>query len=943
MHREAIKYAFGDLKKSRTRSILGILGVSISVFLLTSVSILTDTISSGFVDYMATDSGNLDLRVSVRRLPTDPRNRTKYFNPYPLMEEIRQNVTGIDKILPRWDDWVNYSRPSDTSLSTHWAKVYAYNSTYENELGWGSYVNELNSSFNFSRQVPLNHCIISPELAEHLRIGPGDNFSITIGKKTGNLTVWTVAYPVLKFEMVYSNRFLMMDLQTLYQWIKPKFTGMVTSLEMTLENAAAYYDIRDLEGSQARILAKAEETQTALGWGYAVDAPKGEVIGFSEYLSIGVSIIFVFIMILSMLIAGILINGLLSTSVEERIREFGIFRTLGAHKAYNILIILYQGTILCLIGTTIGVISAALGIKYVALPIVETYVPEGFFIEGIPFVMTPTTVLLSYAIGIGVSLAVSISPALKVARMKIVDAINPYRHEDTLYNIVKESTVNVKLILFGLLLAVNGGIIFFAIPQLLASLDFGNFAILLIVILTMFLIGLTLAGLGIMPVIQRLVVAIFSPFFKKIINIVKITIHRYQRRNNTTVIMFSISFSFVVFTTGMVRIQQAQIGALQKFNTGSHILVRSEETVWNAPTTEIAPQLMEIEGVEKVSTVLAGSDLLSEIYQGGQKDFGATIGDYIAYSSVDCSLAPVDENYQDTVFAEYFSFTQGTREDAFAKLFNGSNTCIISEAIRDWLSLNNGDRVRITFQRGDEREIAEFTIVGVAGGMPGFRRFKSQRMQADNGGVMISQALYAHYMEVPQPGYVEKVFVKLREEYIGDIAKLSQVSSDIRSTIGDEYGINIRNVERQIANSEDTFATISLLFELILLFTIIICLFGLLASAYSSVLERKREIGIIRTLGLHSQSVGVMFTLESLIVMLSSAITGALIGYLAAYLLSQDMILFTESPSVPLVGHIWGTVVRVFGISFATLLVGMQVILRKVKKANLITIFRETL
>ena len=60
------------------------------------------------------------------------------------------------------------------------------------------------------------------------------------------------------------------------------------------------------------------------------------------------------------------------------------------------------------------------------------------------------TLITSYAIGIGVSLAVSISPAIKVMRIQIVESINPYRHEESVYKLVKEEGVNVRLIIIGL-------------------------------------------------------------------------------------------------------------------------------------------------------------------------------------------------------------------------------------------------------------------------------------------------------------------------------------------------------------------------------------------------------------------------------------------------------------------------------------------------------------
>ncbi len=127
---------------------------------------------------------------------------------------------------------------------------------------------------------------------------------------------------------------------------------------------------------------------------------------------------------------------------------------------------------MCVTGTTIGIILSWIGVSYIALPIASRYIPAEFLYEPISFVLRPMTILTSYVIGIGVSLVVSLAPAIKVMRLEIVDAINPYRHEESVYKLVKEEGVNVRLIVIGLILAINGGLIFFFLPRLIITLNF---------------------------------------------------------------------------------------------------------------------------------------------------------------------------------------------------------------------------------------------------------------------------------------------------------------------------------------------------------------------------------------------------------------------------------------------------------------------------------------
>ena len=75
------------------------------------------------------------------------------------------------------------------------------------------------------------------------------------------------------------------------------------------------------------------------------------------------------------------------------------------------------------------------------------------------------------------------------------------------------------------------------------------------------------------------------------------------------------------------------------------------------------------------------------------------------------------------------------------------------------------------------------------------------------------------------------------------------------------------------------------LMEIILMFTVMICIFGLISSMYAVMLERKFEIGILRSMGLKAKNVRNMFLLESMIIMLAAGIMGTFIGTYCAYLM----------------------------------------------------------
>ena len=92
---------------------------------------------------------------------------------------------------------------------------------------------------------------------------------------------------------------------------------------------------------------------------------------------------------------------------------------------------------------------------------------------------------------------------------------------------------------------------------------------------------------------------------------------------------------------------------------------------------------------------------------------------------------------------------------------------------------------------------------------------------------------------------------------------------------------------------------IDIFFTVTLDATVVICLFGLLSSSYSTIIERKKEIGIIRTLGLKGKEIVRLFTIESLIIMMSSGTVGVIVGWITGLLLSMSMNLMSGLPNIP--------------------------------------------
>jgi ABC-type antimicrobial peptide transport system permease subunit len=109
---------------------------------------------------------------------------------------------------------------------------------------------------------------------------------------------------------------------------------------------------------------------------------------------------------------------------------------------------------------------------------------------------------------------------------------------------------------------------------------------------------------------------------------------------------------------------------------------------------------------------------------------------------------------------------------------------------------------------------------------------------------------------------------------------------------------------------------------------------------YAIMLERKFEIGILRSMGMKTRNVRNMFLIESMIILLSSGIMGVIIGTFTSYFLETNMAIMTELPTIFKIPT--ETLIRVFTISVSVGFLGTYVILIKLSRQTIMDTFRET-
>ncbi|MFX0002575.1 MAG: ABC transporter permease [Candidatus Hodarchaeota archaeon] len=976
---QIIKHSWVDLKRDKAKAIFGICGIAVSLFLLTTIGMLNDTVNYNYLLYVTSSTGTSDIMIT-RTFQTD-LTYDPFFDEDIINNELK-GIEGVEKLFPRIMMLVETS--SENINTSGSLQLYGLDFIEEVTGNIGDLIiadDEGEETNEIYDDEPNNgECIILWNVAQILNVSRGDIIHLKYQTYELNLTVAEICIQNLKF-MQFENSLILVNLQQAQSFLNR--VGSINYVVGTIKDPKTVYDASNLDLTTRRLRKIGSNIQERLDLNeFTVSLPKLEELEGGEFLLMTVTIMFWFITILSTLITGILINSILSTSIEERMREFGIIRVVGSRKAYCIKMVLFEGLMLGLIGSIIGMILGFTLMKPIAQSLFPLYQFQFEFAE-VEWVIQPDTLILTFSIGTLVSVGISLLPALKTAKLDIIKSITPFQTKEEGWEVKKEGSMNVKSFLAGIAIATIGMVVFVLMPNIFVTGDFMLTSALFIGLLAAIVIGLVFASIGIIPLIQKVLLGIISPFIRKYSNIINISLKRYRRRNTSTVMMFAISFSFIFFITSVNEMQSENMNLNLRFQYGSDLVLINQDfyTAESALTLEMVEELESLPGIDKLAITLHNTfDLqatlatLFEISEGqvgfssesteqmmsifqffGEEDdtkFKTTIGDMMDFDVVEAGFIGITEDFVDLIDNELLIWkSEGSNTGySFNELFSYNNTCIIAKSIADYIGVKDvGDYVRITFYRPEDYQdgplapgnVTLFRVVGISGGIPGFFNFRSNEMSAFGGGVMISLENYMRLMKVENAGepnmIVDKIFVNLVDKTEENI---KETKDDIRNMYQDK-DIIIDDAISKINFFNSMTERQSFLMELILTFTIIISIFGLISSMYAVILERKFEIGILRSMGMKARNVRNMFLIESMIVLLSAGVMGTIIGTFTGYLLETNMNLMTEMPiifSIPT-----DTLLRVFILSISFAFLGTYIILIKYfYKKSIMDIFRQT-
>jgi putative ABC transport system permease protein len=868
------RYVLRNLQRRRTRTAVGVLGIFLTLGLLTAVQIGLDSLSISYLDLVALQAGRADLVIS--RTGNDPF-RPQPFDPGRVQELLKTN-TAVLGLSPRWFGVVQVQLRGEE----HYALLIGVDPQREQELGLSGFKPEL--------ELKGEACALSQPLSEKLKSKAGSKLSIRT--PDGGADLYLEQTSTLERQMVVPQqvRDFVVVTETSARTLLGEPAG-VHVLAGAFREPKQYYDARDLHQSVLRLKQGGASIAAALGMDYDVRLPKATAIsGFQDFTS-PLRAVFGVFALLALTVTGLLIYSLISVAVEERVREYAILRTLGARPRYIFQLVLTESFLLCFVGVVPGVLAGA---GFAAGLLKLANLAMGAKGGAIALDIGWRTLVLTLAGGVVLSLGSALLPAMKATRWRIVDALDPLRRGQIAEQPGRGETLHRPFLLGGLAVSALAVVVFFVLPSALLSGNPSLIGTIVLCLLVAMVFGFTLAAVGLLPVAERLILGILGGLLGPSAELTGRNLQRHRRRHLTTALLFTLSVSLVVFVASLVALASRTAFALVERTHGADLRLHAYQDYGGS----LKEELLRIAGVAAVSEVR----FLNNRPESGIA-YDVVISDLVGMKNLWIVPFGADPALASVLFTNQFVCEAGSLgalpELSRTSVKPGESSpdweevapIILSQAVAQFLNVRVGDPVQLSFRLGSQRTDARFRVTAVFSAVPGLDNFRARVARAVGAGALMSLEKFNELTRAaPAEAFQALYFVKAS----GTVEEQKSAAQRIREQLDLRFRFGIQSTAEQKQEAQALYWATQILFGFLLGIAVIIAVFALIASMATTVLERRREIGVLKALGMRRSQLFRMFLGEAVVLTLAAGGAGAAIGFALAWFFMLQASLLME-------------------------------------------------
>jgi putative ABC transport system permease protein len=565
-----------------------------------------------------------------------------------------------------------------------------------------------------------------------------------------------------------------------------------------------------------------EALAARLGRAYTVGYPASQSRRVTQMLD-AYQIGLSFFSVIALFVGAFLVYNAFSMTVVERTREIGMLRTLGMTRGQVMQQILIEASIVAVVGCALGV---GAGVLLAEGLIRATELMLG---QEVHELRVPLDGLLSGVIvGLGVTLAAAAIPAWQASRVSPLEALRARSSSGEGWIVRRGWALGLAL------LALSYVMLFHNPFPVAVRYRMGSMAVFTLFVGATLMIPITAGAWerAMRPLVRRLYGAEGQ--------LGSSNIQRARMRTMLTVGALMVGVAMVLGIRGMTDAFEHDISTWIESYIGGDAFVHS--TV--AMNADLGPRLAAVDGVAAI-TPIRYFDVKHLKPDGTEESLTFTAVDPEQYTRV-------------TSFV--FASNQGD-ENALIQDLAGGDSILLSSVLAEKYGIKQGDSFRLQTRRGQrDFQVAAIYVDFNYRGLVMTGSWKDMRRYFQINDVT------AYLLKVA-PGYAPE---------------------DVKTTIDSLYGLR-RHLTIELnrtlkARASQLMAQAFSLFDVLALIAVIVAALGVVNTLTMNVLERTREIGMLRSLGMTRWQVGKMILAEAMLMGLIGGVFGMLFGLLLSRL-----------------------------------------------------------
>ncbi len=468
--------------------------------------------------------------------------------------------------------------------------------------------------------------------------------------------------------------------------------------------------------------------------------------------------------------------------------------------------------------TVIGVIASVIGLACgVGVGALLAYFFANFGGTNLELALgvPPSAIIAAFGVGLGITWIAALLPAVRASRIPPVAAMRDAATPD------KPLTA---------ITAIGSAVFAVGACVLAAGLaGVGNSTTTLWLILA----GVLVSFIGVAlltPIISRPIVSVLGRLFSWSVPgmLGRRNSSRNPRRTAITAAALMVSIALVTGVSTVLASATTSISKAVEEQLNAELIISGQQTGPIPPSFDksVVEKTEQIDGVKHVAAVSFDMAKIED-----KDDFAVAVND----------LASVRE-----------VLGLKTAEGNMSTL--GEHDVVVDEDTAKEKGYALGSKIDAQFMRGDEQT---YTVTGI------YAASETQR------GLLFPEAT-ATLFRSSEPN---QALIQLDPG-----ASVSTVQSEVETLLKDSPEVSVQDQSAFVKQTTSIFDTILLMIQLLLALAMVIAVLGIINTLALSVIERTRELGLLRAVGLRRSQTMRMITVESVVISVFGALLGVVVG-----------------------------------------------------------------